>query len=37
MTKVSEKLYSFSFIPTEYFGVDGPHLLFPWHQLPRQI
>ncbi|HCZ07570.1 MAG TPA: hypothetical protein DHV07_00230 [Flavobacteriales bacterium] len=24
MTKVAEKLYSFSFIPTEYFGVDGP-------------
>lgn len=24
MTKVSEKLYSFSFIPTEFFGVDGP-------------
>lgn len=24
MTKVSEKLYSFSFVPTEYFGVDGP-------------
>jgi len=24
MTKVSEKLYSISFIPTEYFGVDGP-------------
>ncbi|MDA9864590.1 hypothetical protein N9C70_05935 [Flavobacteriales bacterium] len=24
MTKVSEKLYSMSFIPTEYFGVDGP-------------
>ena len=24
MTKVSEKLYSMSFTPTEYFGVDGP-------------
>ena len=24
MTKVSEKLYSMSFVPTAYFGVDGP-------------
>ena len=24
MTKVSEKLYSFTFVPTAFFGVDGP-------------
>ena len=24
MTKISNKLYSYTFVPTEYFGVDGP-------------